>query len=580
MNPGLNICSSSILTALDYSRRKWLCLFSYKENGSFILQTYNTITEKLEVIYSSEGYCRGVRFSPDGESAILNLGSKNRSDGSLKLFSFTNKSISNLVENVGDRTYFTWSPDGNSFFFVNKFTSLAKLTLASNQIDTIHTAKDVIWGLAISPDAGELVFSTGAYGKLALNVYSFASNTVSQVAHNCSTIFPHSITDNAFSPDGKFFCFAGISEDNFNLALLSMTDQSIEWIKKTSNLKIPDSFSPSGSKLIYTEMEGARYALKILCMNNGSSIDFSATDTRNYGQSYWLSDDAIISNTIDFNTRQEFWTTYISDKSSRKIDQLSHKPIEGYVVPEEISYKSFDGEQIKALFFPSRRKSTKSIIALHGGPQMHRYIAPDNFSQLLAQDGFNVLWPDYRGSSGDGIRFERLNDGDLGGGDVKDVLWGSKWLQENGFSLPSTTGILGSSYGGYLTLQSLGIYPDEWKAGVSISALWDLERTYYAEHAAIKKFLDDKLGSPVENAKLYHDRSPINHLWKVKADCMIVHGRHDLRCPIDELGRVKELLGERCIEVVIYEDEGHSILKQLNRKDMDRRMLTFFKATL
>ena len=61
---------------------------------------------------------------------------------------------------------------------------------------------------------------------------------------------------------------------------------------------------------------------------------------------------------------------------------------------------------------------------------------------------------------------------------------------------------------------------------------------------------------------------------------MIVHGRHDLRCPIDELTQVTKLLGDRCSEVVIYEDEGHSILKQVNIEDMEKRMLLFFKETL
>jgi len=554
------------------------CLICLQEEDNYRVENYNIDSGKAATITSGAGYCRDMQCSPDGNRLLLSLGERNRALGVLCLIEdgVTKK----IVSNVGDRSFIAWAPDSRSIYYVHQHCSIRKLCLQSLDDEILYQTDSVIWGLAISPSDKIMMFSEGVYGHLQLRYHNLDEGITKTVALECITAEPRCIRNTIFSHDSKIFAFAGITDDSLDIGLLNLSDYSVKWILSEGGYrKIPLAISPSGEKLLYTELDNARYALKSCNLGGESIDDLSINATKSHSFSLWISEDEILTVCQDYDSLNEFW---IASKYKKHRIEIMDSPdifIEDFVKPEEVSYTTFDGLMISGLLFKSNTGSTKSLIGLHGGPQMHRHIGWDPLSQFLGYNGFNVFWPDYRGSSGDGISFENLNDGDLGGGDVKDVVWAAKWLKNTGLAETGRIGLFGSSYGGYLTLMALGKYPEFWKAGVCIAGLWDLVSTYKRNHPVIRRFLGKKLGVLDENLNLYRERSPITHLHKAQANCMIFHGRQDPRCPIDGLSVVEEKLVNRCI-TVIYDDESHSVVNEKNKLDMYKKMCVFFSKEL
>ncbi len=557
------------------SRDYLICL---QEGDNYRITSYNLDTGKTDTITSGTGYCRDMQCSPNGNRLLLSMGGKDRAVGALYLIEggVTKK----IASNVGDRSFIAWAPDSRSIYYVYQHCSIKKLCLQSLEDEILYQTDSVIWGLAISPSEKIMMFSEGLYGHLQMRCHDLDEGITKTVTQECITVEPSCIRNTIFSHDSKMFAFAGITDDSLDIGLLNLSDYSVKWILTEGGYrKIPLAFSPTGEKLLYGELDKARYALKVYNLARASVDDLSIGTTKSHTFSLWISEDEILTICQDFDSLNEFWIASKYEKHRIEIMECPDISIEDFVKPEEVSYTTFDGILISGLLFKSKTGSMKSLIGLHGGPQVHRHIGWDPLSQFLSYHGFNVFWPDYRGSSGDGIYFENLNDGDLGGGDAKDVVWAAKWLNNNGLAETGNIGLFGSSYGGYLTLMTLGKYPEFWKAGICIAGLWDLVSTYRRNHPVIRRFLEKKLGVLDENLNLYRERSPITHLHRAQANCMIFHGRQDPRCPIDGLSVVAEKLGNRCT-TVIYDDESHSVVKEKNRLDMYRKMCVFLSKEL
>lgn len=553
-------------------------LICLQEGDNYRITSYNLDTKKTHTFTSGSGFPRDIQISPDEKRLLLSTGVKSRADGALYLIE--EGVTKEIASDVGDRSFIAWAPDSRSIYYVSQHCSIKKLCLESLEDETIYQSDAIIWGLAISPNEKTMIFSEGLYGHLEMRCHDLDEGITRTVTQECITVQPYCIRNTVFSQVCMSFAFAGTTDDSVDIGLLNLSDYSVRWILTEGGYrKIPVAFSPSGEKLLYVELDRARYALKVYDLASGDVNDLSIGTTKGHSFSLWVSEDEILTICYDFNSFNEFWITSMYEKHRIEIMDSPDISIEDFVEPEEASYTTFDGILISGLLYKSKINSGKSLIGLHGGPQLHRHIGWDPLSQFLAYNGFNVFWPDYRGSSGDGIHFENLNDGDLGGGDVKDVVWAAKWLEETGLAETGRIGLFGSSYGGYLTLMALGRYPKFWKAGVCIAGLWDLLSTYRSNHPVIRRFLEKKLGPLEKNLELYRDRSPITHLHRFEANCMIFHGRDDPRCLINGLVAVKEKLGDRCA-TVIYDDESHSVVKDKNRLDMYKKMCAFFSREL
>ncbi len=246
--------------------------------------------------------------------------------------------------------------------------------------------------------------------------------------------------------------------------------------------------------------------------------------------------------------------------------------------PQSIWYPSYDNRKIHGWYIPAKKEAnepSQGLVFVHGGPtdQVFDEWSQGVYLQSIANSGFGVFAVNYRGSTGYGSEFQKLNIGDLGGGDLDDIVHAAKWLQAQPEIHNDQIGIVGASYGGYMTLYALVKKPDVFKAGLSLVPVIDWIEDY--KHLIANRL--DLLfgGTPDEKEDLYRDRSPITHVDNIKAPVMIVAGDQDSRCPIEPIRLFVEKLKEKNhpYKYIEYNQAGHNI----GLEDRSRRARDFFK---
>jgi dipeptidyl aminopeptidase/acylaminoacyl peptidase len=244
--------------------------------------------------------------------------------------------------------------------------------------------------------------------------------------------------------------------------------------------------------------------------------------------------------------------------------------------------KSFDGRAIDVYVWkpPVSRLGNPppAVVAVHGGPddQSVAEFAPQQ--QALAEAGFVVLAPNYRGSSGYGREFLDLNNKDWGGGDLRDILAVVDYFSRQRVIDGNRVGIMGGSYGGYMTLRAITAAPQAWAAAVDLYGMPDLAEDYRLTRDRFGSWYETEMGTPEKDAALFRDRSPIHRLARVRAPLMVFQGENDTNVPKPESDLVVETLRKngRPVEYVVYPDEGHGFTHRQNRIDAMTRTVGFF----
>ena len=252
---------------------------------------------------------------------------------------------------------------------------------------------------------------------------------------------------------------------------------------------------------------------------------------------------------------------YESDLSFKEWGLLSthNRWLEDYVLAdtEVVKWKSKDGTEIEGLLTkPAGYEAGKRVPLLlnpHGGPTGASINNFNGTVQVLAANGFAVLQPNFRGSTGKGLAFAQANKNTWGKGDYEDCMSGVDSLIANGIADPDRLGAFGWSYGGYMTFWIL-TQTDRFKAVSPGAGLTNIYSMYSQTdiHRYLNWFYTDK--APWENQDLYWDRSPMKYVGNVKTPTMIMHGQVDTRVPIAQAQEFYQALVERKVpvEFVVY----------------------------
>lgn len=263
-------------------------------------------------------------------------------------------------------------------------------------------------------------------------------------------------------------------------------------------------------------------------------------------------------------------------KVLKKLSETLNPEISGddLVGAEVVRYKSFDGLEIPAIYYKPHNASPNTkvpaLVWVHGGPGGQSRVGYSSFIQYLVNNGYAVLAVNNRGSSGYGKSFYKMDDKNHGDKDLKDCIWGKKWLQAQDYVDPEKIGIIGGSYGGYMTMAAMSFTPDEFKVGVNIFGVTNWLRTLksippYWE--SFRKALYDELGDPTtaDSVRLYNI-SPLFHAQKVKNPVMVLQGSNDPRVLQVESDEIVEAVKKNNVpvEYIVFPDEGHGFVKKEN----------------
>lgn len=261
---------------------------------------------------------------------------------------------------------------------------------------------------------------------------------------------------------------------------------------------------------------------------------------------------------------------------------------------EDASFVSFDGMRISArLYLPSTGLGFKGprplVYYIHGGPQSQE--RPDFawFSmpiiQFLTLRGFAVFVPNVRGSSGYGLDYMKQVDGDWGGQDRLDHVHAmTKILTKDKRLDVKRAAVVGRSYGGYMTLTLAGRHPELWSAACDMFGPYDLVTFFERLPETWKPFFKLVLGDPATSAgrSFMQERSPKTYLGNLSCPMLVIQGRNDPRVVAKES---EELVADlkkqgKDIQILLFEDEGHDVLKYANRVSCYNAISDFFVKVL
>lgn len=274
--------------------------------------------------------------------------------------------------------------------------------------------------------------------------------------------------------------------------------------------------------------------------------------------------------------------TYFFDRKTKKLT-LQYKvrenlPRTSLSTMQPIRYKSSDGLEIPAyLTLPKglAAKKLAMIVVPHGGPWARDNWGYNGMAQFLANRGYAVLQPNFRGSTGFGKKFLNAGNGEWGKKMQDDITWGVKHLIAEGIADPKRIGIMGGSYGGYATLAGVAFTPDVYRAAVDIvgpSNLITLLEAIPPYWEAFRKIMYARMAdlSTAEGKAWLKDRSPLYQADKIKTPLMVVQGANDPRVNQAEADQIVIALRDRKfpVEYLVAPDEGHGFQRPVNNMAM------------
>ncbi len=242
---------------------------------------------------------------------------------------------------------------------------------------------------------------------------------------------------------------------------------------------------------------------------------------------------------------------------------------EDLVEPESVQYASFDGLQIQAwLYRPQNAEGRVPVVlSIHGGPNWQERPLYSGFYQYLLQHGVAIFAPNYRGSTGFGKSFKRRIYRDWGGGDLRDLEEGVRWLLQQPWVDPRRIAVFGGSYGGFATLSSLTRLPRYFCCGVDIMGPSNLVTFARSVPEHWKPYMAQLLGDPEKDREFLLERSPITYVENLRVPLLVIQGANDPRVVKRESDQMVEALRKRGVpvEYVVFEDEGHGFTKRANQ---------------
>ena len=285
---------------------------------------------------------------------------------------------------------------------------------------------------------------------------------------------------------------------------------------------------------------------------------------------------------ISANADTDPGSVYLFDRTTKKLTlqyQAREKLNRSYLAPmKPVKYPSSDGLQVPAyLTLPKgvEAKNLPAIILPHGGPWYRDSWGYDAFAQFLANRGYAVLQPNFRGSTGYGKKFIDAGNKQWGDKMQDDVTWGAKYLVAQGIADPKRVGIMGGSYGGYATLAGVAFTPDVYAAGVSIvgpSNLITLLESIPPYWEPIRKLFYERMGDPntPEGKAQLLRQSPLTSASKIKTPLLVIQGANDPRVNKRESDQIVIALRDRGfpVEYLVAPDEGHGFARPVNNMAM------------
>jgi dipeptidyl aminopeptidase/acylaminoacyl peptidase len=397
-----------------------------------------------------------------------------------------------------------------------------------------------------------------------------------------------------FSKDNNFFYYTTDAGREFSyLVSYNIATGEREIIYET-NWDVSGQYLSENDKYrIIVINEDARYIIKITDMATGEDVSYPGIPGTNIvNLNISDSERFLMLKLGSSKTTGDIYVCEFGDTELKKLTSTLNSEInpDNLADAEVIRYKSFDGLDIPSIYYKpltaTKKNKVPALVYVHGGPGGQSRVGYDPMIQYLVNHGYAVLAVNNRGSSGYGKTFFKMDDRNHGDKDLRDCIYGKKWLQGLNYIDSTEIGIIGGSYGGFMTMAAMTFHPDEFRVGVNFFGVTNWLRTLKSippYWAAAREALYNELGDPytADSVRLYNI-SPLFHASNIKNPIMVLQGANDprvLQVESDEIVAAAKTNGVP-VEYVVFPDEGHGFIKKDNEIKADSQVLDFLNKYL
>src|SRR5438874_4294171 len=492
-----------------------------------------------------------------------------------------------------------WSPDGrflacmvkpktSSSYEIDVFDALMRET---NHITTKTPADKLNTNPIWSKDGKFIVYTQEEAKGTNSNIF------IADIATGKSTLLTtHQgeklYSANDISPDGKYLLITSEAANNYqNAGLLDVASKQIHWLTQEKWQVSAGNFSPDGKSVTWTaNVDGdANAYIHGLVTNKTAQIKLPEGVNSFGGADSAFSHDGtrLLCYHNGPNAPSDAWVYHLATARATEVTHslMAGVPASHFVEPFLVRYPSRDGKHtISAWLYVTRNMQRNgqnaAIVYIHGGPASQSVNSFNRFIQHIVNQGYMVIAPNYRGSTGYGKEFQEANLFDMGGGDLQDVVAAADFVKQTGFLDPKKLIVMGGSYGGYLSMMAVTKAPELWAAGVPIVPFVNWFTEIENEDPILQQSDLATMGDPIQKPDFFRERSPFFFLNPIKAPLLLLAGGHDPRCPKEETIQVVDAIKNHggVADYKIYENEGHGFSRVENQIDAYQRVANFVKA--
>lgn len=580
----------------SFSPDKSKLLITSNRSGIYNMYTIPTTGgEYIPVTESDSISIYGISFFPEDERILYRM--DNNGDEIFHLFvKNLDGSSKELTTQEGARAiFFGWAKDKKSFFYQSnerdkRYMDLYEMDLETFSPKRIYTDEKGYGISAISDNKQFLALSKNINTNDSdLFVYEIPSKKLTKIN---TTLSGNSAQE--FSSDHSALFYTTDADGEFaSLMKYNLTDGTHEKVLSRSWDINGSYITDKGTYRVTYINEDAKNVIEITEVATGNKLDLPDFDNQSITSVGFSSDETLMRLYVGGSNTPS--NLYVYDLNTKKLTQLTNTlnkdvKLEDMVSAKVIRYKSFDGTEIPAIYYlPKQASETNKVPAMvwvHGGPGGQSTQSFRPLIQYLVNHGYAVLAVNNRGSSGYGKTFYKMDDQNHGEGDLQDCVEGKNWLAMQPEIDSDKIGIMGGSYGGYMTMAALTYAPEEFDVGVNIYGVTNWIRTLKSIPPWWESFKDAlylELGNPHTADSVRLKRiSPLFHTDKVTKPLMVLQGAKDprvLQVESDEIVAGVKKNGVP-VEYVLFDDEGHGFVKKENQIEANSRILQFLDKHL
>jgi len=349
--------------------------------------------------------------------------------------------------------------------------------------------------------------------------------------------------------------------------------------------------SPSGRYQVHALNVDGLTEATLTDLNSGKTIDLLGVPEGELGQVRFSGDETRIAFGLNTDTSPfNLYSTVLGEKAVRLTDALNPEIDELHLVTATVErFESFDGVVIPGIMYKPKQASAETpvpaLVFVHGGPGGQSTRGYSALVQHLVNNGYAVYAANNRGSSGYGKTFFHMDDKRHGEEDLKDIVAAGDYLRSLDWVDASKVGVMGGSYGGYITAAALTFHPKAFEVGVNIFGVTNWVRTLESIPpwwGAFREALYDEMGDPATDAERHRAISPLFHAEKVVKPILVVQGANDPRVLQVESDELVAAVRKNSVpvEYVVFPDEGHGFLRRENRITASNAYVDFLEQYL